>query len=175
MVARGLFLLESILCGHLDSPPPGVDTTPPETAPGSSQRTFSDDRVENGLCGGCHQQMEPIAWGLERFDGTGVHRLEDEFGNALLEDGYVRVPGSSEPTPYATIDELMGILADNDRVRDCITLKATQFAIGRPLLESDGCSLAATRDRLVASAGTYQDLVVAIGLSPGVRTIRTGE
>lgn len=173
MVARGLFLLESILCGKLDSPPPGIDTTPPETMPGSSQRVYSEDRVNSEVCGGCHQQMEPLAWGLERFDGTGAYHLEDEFGNALQQDGRVLVPGDTETTPYDTVAELMEILSESDRVRDCMTLKATQFAMGRPLVETDGCSLARTRERLAATDGTYGDLIVSIATSPMFRTIRT--
>lgn len=173
MVSRGLFLLESILCGHLGDPPPGVDTTPPDPMPGASQRVYSEARVADPLCGGCHVQMEPLVWGLERFDGTGVYRLEDHYGNELREDGRVLVPGDETETPYETVEELMDILATNDRVRDCMTLKATQFALGRPILETDGCSLSETRERLRSTDATFQDLLVSIGLSPGFRTLRT--
>ncbi|MEQ9320613.1 MAG: DUF1592 domain-containing protein [Polyangiaceae bacterium] len=38
MVSRGLYLLENLLCSRVGSPPPGVDTTPPEIEPGNSQR-----------------------------------------------------------------------------------------------------------------------------------------
>jgi len=85
----------------------------------------------------------------------------------------VRVPGDATETPYGSVQELMGILSSNDRVRDCMTLKATQFALGRPIIETDGCSLAETRERLARTDATFQDLLVSIALSPGFRTLRT--
>lgn len=172
MVARGKFFLENVLCGSVNAPPPGVDATPPEPMPGYTQRDQSEERRENPTCGGCHAQMDPLAYGLERFDGTGAFALEDEFGNELREDGNVLFPGEREPVPFATIGELMDLLAGSDRVRDCTSLKATQFALGRALADSDGCSLAAVRETFSASDGTYRDLMVAIALSPGFRTIR---
>jgi hypothetical protein len=116
--------------------------------------------------------MEPIAWGIERFDATGAYQLEDEHGNALREDGRLRAPGSATETAYATVAELSTLLAASERTRDCVSLKATQFALGRRLAATDGCSLRDMRDRYAASVGTWADLVVAIATSPGFRAIR---
>ncbi len=173
MVARGQFLLENIMCGKLGSPPPGVDTTPPEVTPGSSQRFYSEQRVNDPSCGGCHSQIEPLAWGLERFDGAGRVATTDRFGNELREDGNLAVPGQTEALPFSTIGEMMSLLSDSARLQDCLSLKAAQFAVGRLLLDSDGCSLVDMRDRFVPTDGSYQELIVAIALSPMVRTVRT--
>lgn len=172
MVSRGLFLLGTALCGKLASAPPGVDTTPPEIAEGRSQRHYSEQRVNNPSCAGCHVQMEPLAWGLERFDATGVYRTRDHFGNALREDGIVQLPGGIA-TPYTDAVELGALLARSERARDCATLKAAQFARGRSALETDGCALAAVKERFSASRGTYRDLMRAIALGPGFRSVRT--
>jgi len=173
MVARGQFLLENIMCGKLGSPPPGVDTTPPEVTPGLSQRFYSEQRVNDPSCGGCHSQMEPLAWGLERFDGAGLVATTDRFGNELREDGNISIPGQAETLPFSTIGEMMSLLSGSARLQDCVSLKAAQFAVGRLLLDSDGCSLVDMRDRFVATDGSYQELIVAISLSPMVRTVRT--
>lgn len=173
MVARGQFLLENVICGRLGSPPPGVDTTPPEVVEGRSQRFYSEARVDDPSCGGCHSQMEPLAWGLERFDGTGSVATTDRYGNELREDGNIRVPGQTESLPFSTIGEMMTLLSDSTRLQDCMSLKASQFAVGRLLLDSDGCSLVDMRDRFIASDGSYQELIVAIALSPMIRTVRT--
>jgi hypothetical protein len=173
MVARGLFVLETLMCGHLASPPPGIDTTPPTTEPGSSQRTYSEERVENPSCGGCHAQMEPFAWGIERFRADGTHALEDEYGNALREDGFVRMPGSSGDVSYSTVGELMDLLAGSEAVQECFNRRSLQFAIGRSVVPTDRCTMDAIRARFAESAGTYEDLLVAIALSPGFRTITT--
>jgi len=173
MVARGQFVLETILCGHLESPPPGVDTTPPEAEPGSSQRVYSEQRVDNPSCGGCHTQMEPYAWGIERFASDGSYHLEDEYGNALYEDGFVRLPGTGEDTPYSTVGQLMDLLAGADAVQACFEERSLQFALGRAVELTDGCTIDSIRTRMSESSGTYEDLLVAIALSPGFRTIAT--
>ncbi len=173
MVARGQFLLENVMCGKLASPPPGVDTTPPEIEEGRSQRFYSEERVNDPSCGGCHSQMEPLAWGLERFDGTGVFSTTDRFGNSLSEDGNVTAPGQTEPLPFSNVGEMMDLLGESARLQDCMSLKAAQFALGRLLLDSDGCSLVDMRNRFSTTDGSYQELIVSIALSPMLRTVRT--
>jgi hypothetical protein len=170
MVHRGLFVLETVLCGHVHEPPPGVDTTPMETTPGFSRRDEAELRVNSAACGGCHSQMDTLAFGLERFDGSGAYAIEDEHGNVLRQDGFVKFPGRDEQVPYESVAELMDVLASSERVRDCMSLKASQFSLGRPLAAVDGCALASVRDRFAASDGSYQELMVAIALSPMSRT-----
>ena len=175
MVSRGLYLLENLLCSRVGSPPAGVDTTPPEIEPGNSQRKYSEDRVDNSSCGGCHVQFEPMAWGLERYDPTGVYRLEDQYGNDLLEDGQVLFPGDPEPSGYSTTSELNTLLAQSDVVKACMAEKSSQYAIGRPLAKAEDCSLSAIDEHFLSSGGTYQDLMVAIALSPMFRRIQLQE
>ncbi len=176
-VGRGLFILENILCGHIDSPPPGVDATPPEVSATASQRMHSEERVDNPSCGGCHGQMEPVAWGIERFDATGRYRLEDNFGNKLAQDGYLLFPGSEDPTPFSTTRELSTQLANSAAVRACMAAKVSQFAFGRPLARSDepldACALEDVQTRFEKSQGTFEDLVIAIVQSNAFRKIQT--
>ncbi|MEM9194279.1 MAG: DUF1592 domain-containing protein [Myxococcota bacterium] len=171
MVTRGLFILETVLCGHLQSPPPGTDTTQRPTEPGRSQRFYSEERVENPSCGGCHRQMEPLAWGLERFDPTGRFVAEDEAGNVLGESGTFLAPGE-DPVEYTNVGELMELFAGSARARDCVQLKTTQFALGRTLEETDGCSLEATRAEFLGNGGTYQELLISLAKSPLLRRVR---
>jgi hypothetical protein len=177
MVGRGLFLLENVLCGHIDSPPPGVDTTPPDVGAGATQRVHSESRVDNPSCGGCHSQMEPTAWGIERFDAVGRFRMQDDFGNDLKQDGYVLFPGDEQPTPYTTTRELNEHLAQSPAVRACLAQKVSQFAFGRPLARSDEpldlCAIEDVQSRFEQSAGSFEDLVVAIVQSNAFRKIQT--
>ncbi|MGH1341349.1 MAG: DUF1592 domain-containing protein [Nannocystales bacterium] len=175
MVARGLFVFESVLCQHPVSPPPGVDTTPPEIEPGSSQRDISEVRTTDATCAGCHLQFEPISWGLGRYLADGTFADEDHLGNALREDGFLRLPGSAEEYPYDNAGEMMTLLAEADATRECMASKTTQFAIGRALTGSDECTMEQLQTRFAQSDGTWRDLVVAIALSPGFRSVRVEE
>ena len=173
MVTRGLFVLEDLLFGEVGSPPPGTDTTPVPASAGRSRRAIATDRVESPACGGCHGRFEPLAFGLERFDGLGSYHDIDEHGNELREDGEILFPGSDEPVAYATSAEMMELLAASDRVRRNLTRKVTQFAIGRPLSPTDDPAVDGIHRRSQASGGTYASLIEAIVTSDLVRRSQT--
>ena len=59
-------------------------------------RDIAEQRIANVSCGGCHQKFEPLAFGLEQFDGLGAFHTKDEFGNALRADGEILFPGTRE-------------------------------------------------------------------------------
>jgi len=173
MVTRGLFVLRDLLFGEVGDPPPGLDTSPVPTAPGRSHRSVAMERVESGTCGGCHAKFEPLAFGLEKFDGLGSRHEIDEHGNELREDGEILFPGAAKPVSYGAAAEMMDLLAGNDRVRRTITRKLTQFAMGRPLVAGDESAVEWIHRSAQASGGTYQDLITAIVMSDLVQTTRT--
>ena len=173
MVTRGLFVLHDLLRGVVKDPPPCVNTTPVPTAPGLTQRAIAEQRIADQQCGGCHGKIEPLAFGLERFDGTGAYRKIDEHGNPLREDGQVIFPGSDRILPYAAATELMRFLAEGDRPAETITWKLTQFALGRPLIFADAPAVDKIHRAAQKEGGTYQALIAEIIKSDLVRTIPT--
>ena len=110
MVSRGLFVLHDLLRGTVNAPPPCVNVVPPPTKAGLTQRGIAETRVANEQCGVCHVRFEPLAYGLEKFDGIGTWHDRDSFGNALREDGEVLFPGEAEPVKYKSAAELMNLL-----------------------------------------------------------------
>ena len=169
MVTRGLFVLHELLRGVVRDPPPGVDTTPVPTKPGLTQRGISTSRLAKASCSGCHAKFEPLAFGLEKFDGLGAYSQADKHGNRLREDGKVLIPGQSSPVAYKTSAELMNLLAGSPRVHETFTWKVVQFAMGRPLGAKDARSVAEIHMASQKAGGTYQSLVTAIILSDLVR------
>ena len=161
-VTRGLFVLHDLLRGVVKDPPPGTDTTPVPTRPGQTNRTVAEKRIADRSCGGCHARFEPLSFGLEKFNGVGAYQERDEHGNELREDGEVLFPGTAKPVAYKTSAELMDILAENDRVRESLTWKVTQFALGRPLGASDAATVTKIHKTAQANGGTYQALMKAI-------------
>lgn len=173
MVTRGLFVLHDLLRSGVNDPPPGVDTNPVATEPGLTQRAIAEKRVADRSCGGCHSKFEPLAYGLERFDGLGSFLDKDEHGNTLREDGEILFPGEADPIAYETSSELMDILAESDRVEENFTWKVIQFALGRPLIHADSESVGKIHALAQKGGGTYKSLIKAIVLSDLVRSIRT--
>lgn len=173
MVTRGLFVLNDILRGAVNNPPPGLDTRPVPAKPGVSKRGVAQQRVDNPSCGACHARFEPLAFGLEKFDGVGAFHEHDEHGNALREDGEVLFPGEAKARPFRTVGELMDLLAAHGRVRENLTRKVVQFAIGRPLTAADAPLVAQIHRAAGAAGGTYPELMRAIVLSDLVLTAPT--
>lgn len=172
-VTRGLFVMHDLLRGVVKDPPPGIDTTPVASAPGITQRTAAETRIADNACGGCHRKFEPLAFGLEKFDGIGAWHERDGFGNALREDGVILIPGEARPSPFSTAGELMSLLAASPRVGQSLTWKVVQFALGRPLGAADAPVVRSIHEEALANGGTYQAIVTALVLSDLVQMTRT--
>lgn len=175
MVTRGLFVLKDVLRGTVGDPPPGLDTAPVPSKPGLSQRIIAEKRIGNVSCGGCHSKFEPLAFGLEKFDGLGAFHEKDEHANQLRADGEILFPGAAEPVKYKSSAELMDLLAGSDRVRETITWKVTQFALGRPLVAMDAGTVKRIHETAQKEGGTYPALITAIVMSDLVQMTRTEE
>ncbi|MEM9586503.1 MAG: DUF1592 domain-containing protein [Planctomycetota bacterium] len=172
-VTRGLFVMHDLLRGVVKDPPPCVDTTPVPTKPGFSMRSIAESRIANASCGGCHSKFEPLAFGLEPFDGLGSFATVDRHGNQLRSDGNLLVPGEAEPREFDTSGELMELLAKNGRVRQSLTWKLVQYALGRPIRAADVSHVKQIHANAEEGGGRYRDLVSAIAASDLVRMTPT--
>ncbi len=175
MVSRGLFVLHDLLRGTVNAPPPCVNVVPPPTKAGLTQRGIAEGRVANEQCGVCHVRFEPLAYGLEKFDGIGAYHDKDNHGNKLRDDGEVLFPGEAKSVQYNSAAELMNLLAASERVQESLTWKVTQFALGRPLVASDAPTVTTIHKSAQQNGGTYSALLTAIVLSDLVQTTRIQE
>lgn len=173
MVTRGLLVMHELLRGVVNDPPPCVDTTPVPTKSGLTQRGIAMGRIANASCGGCHSKFEPLAFGLEKFDGIGAYHEHDEHGNKLRDDGDVLFPGAAEPVKFDSTRELMNLLAKSERVSQSLTWKVTQFALGRPLVAEDAAAVDRIHELATENGGTWTALVTAIVTSDLVRKTQT--
>ncbi|MDF1656014.1 MAG: DUF1592 domain-containing protein [Verrucomicrobiales bacterium] len=169
MVSRGLFVLNDLLRGVIKDPPPCVDTTPIESGENLSRREVAMERVADSSCGGCHSKFEPLAYGLEKYDGLGSYMSRDEHGNVLREDGEVLFPGEAEPVAFESIEELMNLLAESSRVKETMTWKITQFALGRPLNAGDAGAVSQIHEEATRNGGRYHDVMTALAKSRLIR------
>ena len=77
--ARGLFVREQFLCQHVADPPPGVNTNLPpvsEAKPQTNRERLAEHTL-NKSCAGCHNLIDPIGFGFEKFDAIGAPARED--------------------------------------------------------------------------------------------------
>ena len=173
MVTRGLFVLRDLLRSGVKDPPPSVNTEPVPSKAGLTQRNIARKRIADKTCGGCHIKFEPLAFGLEKFDGIGAFHEKDEHGNTLRDDGEILFPGTAKTVSYDSSAELMNLLASSDRVQQCLTWKVAQFALGRPLGPADSRTLDKVHQAAQKGGGTYPSLMRAIVKSDLVQKIQT--
>jgi hypothetical protein len=173
MVARGLFLMHDFLRGVVRDPPPCVNTTPVPTKTGLTQRDIAKERIRDESCGGCHSKFEPLAFGLEKYDGIGAFHEADRHGNSLRDDGNVLFPGEAEPKVYDSSSALMDLLAQNDRVAKSISWKVIQYSLGRPLGAEDASMIDEIHSISQQNGGTYQSLIAALLKSDLVQMAKT--
>ncbi|MEM9195526.1 MAG: DUF1592 domain-containing protein [Myxococcota bacterium] len=175
MIARGLFVLEDILCTEL-ARPDGIDTSDDGSMGTNTEREASEVRLGRSTCAGCHGQMEPLAHPFEPFDGAGRIRNENSEGFALRSDGEVRL-ANGETLAWSTPEEFVDQIADTDAVGLCLVERPLAFALGRPLEEegSDPCVVEEIRTEYLEQGGTYRALVEAIAAHPIFRFQRARE
>lgn len=169
LVERGLFLLENVLCGYVEQPPVGVDTTLPDLGPGAGQRELSEVRLDSVACGGCHTQIDPLGYALERYDAIGRVQSEDPWGNPLVGDGVFRTP-DGEYYPFDDVRQFVDQLAASPLVQTCMAQHHLQFALGRPIAPDD-CALDELLDQLGEAPPTLPEMLTAIALSPSFRQV----
>lgn len=157
---RGKFVREVLLCSAIPAPPPGVNTTLPADPP-NQPRTMRQKlaaHVESNACAGCHQRMDPIGFGLERFDAIGAYRDQEQ---GLTIDSATRLDG----VPFDGPQALGRVLRQSDGAVRCLTRSLFRQAVGRVEAPSEEPSLEEVDRRFAAAGHRMKALLVEIVLS----------
>ena len=128
-VLRGKWVLQNLLGAPPPDPPAGV---PPldVAAVGTtvSLRAQLEEHRANVTCAVCHDQIDPIGFGLERYDATGAWRTHD--GPFEIDDSGTLPDG----TTFRGALELKGILrSQHGAFTKNLTEKLLTYALGRGL------------------------------------------
>lgn len=157
-VIRGKWVLENFL----GTPPP----PPPPDVPGLEDKSAGMDvpvrvRLEqhraNPACAVCHNQMDPIGFGLENFDAAGGWRTKegkyDVDSSGVLPDGRT----------FTGVAGLQGILKGQAALfTRNLTEKLMTFALGRGLELSDRETVDSVNRKVMANGNKLSAMVQAI-------------
>ncbi len=168
-VLRGVFVRERMMCIEIIPPPPGINVVPPPVDPTATTRERFAQHTADPTCAGCHQLIDGLGFGFERYDQFGRYRAEE---NGLPVDESGEVVGTEDPEldgPYVGARELSNRLALSSRVRDCLATSFYRFAMGRTETEADQCSLDQVKQRFADSQGAFSELLVGVTLSDAFR------
>jgi hypothetical protein len=171
-VVRGLVVRERMLCEHVPPPSPelGVNTDEAPGDPDACKVERYTMQHSTGGCAGCHSLMDPIGFGLERYDALGRYRTTEPDRDECA------IEGRGEVVPYGAFEgpgELGALLAGEEDLHRCFTQQLFGFATGRQPDVAAGRPDVAAIDALLARfrAGELRldRLLVEIAASPAFR------
>ncbi len=136
-VFRGRWILTNILGTPPPDPPPNVPALPDRAGAYADRTPSMRERMaahrDNPACASCHAMIDPLGFGLERFDPIG--RLRDVDEQHLPIDASGVLP---DGTPFNDVAELKtALLARPDRFVGALTEKLLTYALGRGLEHYD--------------------------------------
>jgi hypothetical protein len=127
---RGIFIRTRLMCQTIPPPPPTVDVD--DEPAGSSPDDCKFDRYaahrDSPGCAGCHNEMDPIGFGLENYDMAGVFREHDEGRPECTIAGDGNLP---DGTTFNGPAELADLLIADGYIESCAMEQLYSFAIGR--------------------------------------------
>lgn len=168
-IHRGLFVVRNLLCRAVPDPPPGATLTPlPESHP-PIVTTRQEVSVLTGqsYCPSCHTQINAPGFAFEAFDAIGERREQDN-GAPIDTSGSLELDG--RVVRFAGATELVRSLARSAEAHRCYCRRWLEFALGRPLAESD----LPTLNALAAESRPLADLLLGIVRSPEFLSLPPG-
>jgi hypothetical protein len=142
--------------------------------------------LSNPVCANCHTLVDPIGFGLEKFDAIGRLREKEkiiiyptfdelksrrktrptEYELPIDAKGFVRGLRSGE---FSSPKELGAILADEPACQRCVVKQVFRYAVGRHEGPDDAEVIDRALERFRASQFRFQELIMAIATSETFR------
>lgn len=164
-VLRGKWVLENLLGTPPPPPPPDIPALEEkDLGSTASVRQRLEQHRANPACAVCHNQMDPIGFGLENYDAAGRWRTHD---GKFTVDSSGKLPGGQT---FDKPQDLRRIMRETpDTFARNFVEKMMTYALGRGLEPSDRQAVEAIRQRLTANGYRFVSLLEAIIESPAFR------
>jgi hypothetical protein len=160
---RGVFVRNRLLCQVVLPPPPSVavDEPPPPT----SSRCKQDRYVAHtaGGCADCHRNLDPIGFGLERYDRTGAFRTADKDAPECAISGDGEVVGVGTFNGPAGLGEM---LIASGGFEACVVTQLFRMALGRREGSADAPTLASLTEGWKQKGRALDELLLDLIADP---------
>ncbi len=164
-IRRGKFIRDTLLC----KPPPQVPAAVPDLPPiipGQTQRQRLESHRTNPACAACHTQLDPLGFGLSRFDDIGAYREVDASGNAISDQG---VFPEATPPEFHGPKELAAKLRATGDFQACVVERLVEFSLARNTQPTDACVSQSVNQAFASSNYDFRSAVVALVRSDAFR------
>lgn len=174
---RGAWVLSELLCSPPAPPPGDVPKLEESAKPEDAMKPTGSENVRERLekhraapaCRACHNSLDPLGLGLERFDGIGRYREAYPNGDAIASNGVM-----PDGTAFSGPQELGAIVGKDPRFSACAASKLYTYALGREIETYDAATVANLKTKWATRGLTFRNLMKEIVLSNAFRT-RHGE
>jgi len=175
--ARGLFVREQFLCQQVPDPPPGTNTNLPpisEARPLTNRERLAV-HLGNESCATCHRLIDPIGFGLEKFDPVGARREKLKLTffpdrrnrdappkSAELDLDTTGWIAGIEDSQFTSPRELGRVLASSPQCQECLVKQLFRYATGREETAGDRPVVARIYQDFRDSQFHFKELMIAL-------------
>jgi hypothetical protein len=149
---RGAYVQKRLRCVEVPPPPPGTDNSLPadDGDVEITVREMLEEHRSNPDCASCHNLMDPIGLGLERFDAIG--RIRDTELGAPIDDS-----GALDGKAFEGLPGLVDLLVDDPAVARCFVVQLHRYATGSIEAPIEEPSIDGLADTFAQSEGRLLD------------------
>lgn len=140
-IKRGVYVREAIMCQEF--PPPAAANFDVVFEPTDSNRDATARHTSDPACATCHQYIDGVGFGFERFGSAGLYRTLETLGNGETRDidasGSIKSLNSpetvldpdSDSVAYFSVPELASLIAGSGQGEACFSRQFYRYAVGR--------------------------------------------
>ncbi|MBK8259183.1 MAG: DUF1592 domain-containing protein [Polyangiaceae bacterium] len=127
-IHRGKLVRTRVLCQDLPPPPAGFNVQPPPLDPNLTTRERYVQHSSEEPCKGCHQLIDPIGFGFEKFDGVARFRTEENGKSINVSGEILATPNTNGP--FEGTLGLHQTLSKSPDAAACFAVQWVRFAYG---------------------------------------------
>ncbi len=184
---RGLFIREQFLCQQVPPPPLGVDTNLPpieESKPVTNRERLAM-HTTNQACVGCHNLIDPVGFGFEKFDAIGMRRETHKLSffqpgasvaarraapkTVELEIDTKGWVAGLESSMFASPRDLGELLSRTPQCQECVVKQVFRYMAGRKDTPADRPLIAAALEQFRKSGFRFRELMVFLVMGKDAR------
>ncbi|HWV16193.1 MAG TPA: DUF1592 domain-containing protein [Cellvibrio sp.] len=163
---RGKFVREQLLCQKISGH--GFIAVAPQ--PNETHRAAITRHTADPACSSCHQLINGIGFGLDRFGSNALYRTQEKLGNGQLQtidaSGWIKGLDSAETqldplgreVAFASVAELAGLIADSKLASACYSRQYYRYIVGRDEDAADESIIPLYSAKLRAGGGMLEML-----------------
>jgi hypothetical protein len=163
-VRRGVFVRQRLLCQTLPQPPQNLNIMPPGLDATLTTRARFKKHSSDPTCASCHNYIDGVGFGFERYDGVGDYRTQ-EGAPGMPIDSSGELPGLERldaPTT-ASFDgpvQLGAMLAESPNAQACLARQVFRYARGGENGTLDACAIKQLQTAFAAGGLNIRQLLI---------------